>query len=187
MRRWRSVLTALILCGACVELSGKRLLKRDIDGRTATILLTTATSENTWTTFEAESRSIGSATNSTDTVDPHAQESSTEISAGTETKRIALTFDDGPHPVCTPLMLEVLVRENVPATFFLLGENVELYGDIVKEIAARGHLIGNHTWHHVQITTLPLEEARAEILETSELIEELTGQGTEYVRPPFGT
>ncbi len=105
----------------------------------------------------------------------------------TETKRIALTFDDGPHPVYTPQMLEVLERENVPATFFLLGENVELYGDIVKDIAAQGHLIGNHTWHHVQITTLSPEEARAEILETSRLIEELTGQGTEYVRPPFGT
>ncbi|MCD8098601.1 MAG: polysaccharide deacetylase family protein [Lachnospiraceae bacterium] len=105
----------------------------------------------------------------------------------TETKRIALTFDDGPHPVYTPQMLEVLERENVPATFFLLGENVELYGDIVKDIAAQDHLIGNHTWHHVQITTLSPEEARAEILETSRLIEELTGQGTEYVRPPFGT
>lgn len=105
----------------------------------------------------------------------------------TEKKRIALTFDDGPHPIYTPQMLELLKEEQVPATFFLLGENVELYGDVVKEIAKEGHLIGNHTYHHVQITSLSLEEACKEIQETSDLIEELTGTGTEYVRPPFGT
>ena len=105
----------------------------------------------------------------------------------TEKKRIALTFDDGPHPIYTPQMLKLLKEEQVPATFFLLGENVELYGDVVKEIAKEGHLIGNHTYHHVQITSLSLEEACKEIQETSDLIEELTGTGTEYVRPPFGT
>lgn len=105
----------------------------------------------------------------------------------TEKKRIALTFDDGPHPIYTPQMLELLKEEQVPATFFLLGENVELYGDVVKEIAKEGHLIGNHTYHHVQVTSLSLEEACKEIQETSDLIEELTGIGTEYVRPPFGT
>ena len=105
----------------------------------------------------------------------------------TEKKRIALTFDDGPHPIYTPQMLELLKEEQVPATFFLLGENVELYGDVVKEIAKEGHLIGNHTYHHVQVTTLALDEACKEIQETSDLIEELTGTGTEYVRPPFGT
>lgn len=105
----------------------------------------------------------------------------------TEKKRIALTFDDGPHPIYTPQMLELLKEEQVPATFFLLGENVELYGDVVKEIAKEGHLIGNHTYHHVQVTTLSLDEACKEIQETSDLIEELTGTGTEYVRPPFGT
>lgn len=105
----------------------------------------------------------------------------------TEKKRIALTFDDGPHPIYTPQMLELLKEEQVPATFFLLGENVELYGDVVKEIAKEGHLIGNHTYHHVQVTSLSLEEACKEIQKTSDLIEELTGTGTEYVRPPFGT
>ncbi|MCD8196041.1 MAG: polysaccharide deacetylase family protein [Lachnospiraceae bacterium] len=157
MKRWRSALTVLILCGAFVGLSGKILYKCESDRIPAT------------------------GTSSA------AEESENAHTTSVEEKRIALTFDDGPHPIYTPQMLEVLAQENVPATFFLLGENVELYGDIVKEIAAQGHLIGNHTWHHVQITTLSLEEARAEILETSELIEELTGQGTEYVRPPFGT
>lgn len=104
-----------------------------------------------------------------------------------EPKKIALTFDDGPHPLYTEQMLSLLEREQIPATFFLLGQNVEEYGDLVREIAEKGHLIGNHTYHHVQITTLTTEQAYAEIDQTSRLIEELTGEGTEYVRPPFGT
>lgn len=104
-----------------------------------------------------------------------------------EPKKIALTFDDGPHPVYTEQMLDLLEKEQVPATFFLLGQNVEEYGEVVKEIAEKGHLIGNHTYHHVQITTLPTEQAYEEIDKTSRLIESLTGKGTEYVRPPFGT
>ena len=104
-----------------------------------------------------------------------------------ETRKIALTFDDGPHPVYTEEMLRVLEQEQVPATFFLLGENVEQYGEQVKEISEQGHLIGNHTWHHVQVTALPKEEAEEEILAVSDLVEELTGKGTSYVRPPFGT
>ncbi len=104
-----------------------------------------------------------------------------------ETKKIALTFDDGPHPVYTQQMLELLEREQVPATFFLLGQNVEEHGEVVKEISEKGHLIGNHTYHHVQVTTLPVEQACEEIDRTNQLIEELTGNETEYVRPPFGT
>lgn len=102
-------------------------------------------------------------------------------------RRTALTFDDGPHPVYTEQMLEVLEEAQVPATFFLLGQNIEGHEELVKEIAEKGHLIGNHTFHHVQITGLPKEKACEEIEETSQLIEELTGKGTEYVRPPFGT
>ncbi|HBN57117.1 MAG TPA: peptidoglycan-N-acetylglucosamine deacetylase, partial [Lachnospiraceae bacterium] len=104
-----------------------------------------------------------------------------------DTKKIALTFDDGPHPVYTEEMLNLLEEMEVPATFFLLGQNVENQGELVKEIADKGHLIGNHTYHHVQITTLTTEQAYEEINKTSDLIEELTGKGTEYVRPPFGT
>ncbi len=104
-----------------------------------------------------------------------------------ESKKIALTFDDGPHPVYTEQMLEVLEEAQIPATFFLLGQNIEGREELVREIAQKGHLIGNHTFHHVQITGLPREQAYEEIKKTSDLIEELTGRGTEYVRPPFGT
>ena len=86
----------------------------------------------------------------------------------------------------TEEMLKVLEQEQVPATFFLLGENAEQYGEQVRMIAEQGHLIGNHTWRHVQVTSLPKEEAEEEILAVSSLVEELTGNGTSYVRPPFG-
>ncbi len=69
----------------------------------------------------------------------------------------------------------------------MLGQQADEHKELVKAIAEEGHLIGNHTFHHVQITSLPTEQACEEILKTSRLVEELTGSGTEYVRPPFGT
>lgn len=103
-----------------------------------------------------------------------------------ETKKIALTFDDGPHPRYTEELLDGLAERNVKATFFLLGENIEGREEIVRRIAEEGHLIGNHTYYHVDVTRLPEEEACHEILDTSEKITAITGQPVEYIRPPFG-
>ena len=68
-----------------------------------------------------------------------------------EPKKIALTFDDGPHKIYTEKLLDGLAERNVKATFFLLGTNIEGKEDIVKRIAEEGHLIGNHTYYHVDI------------------------------------
>ena len=103
----------------------------------------------------------------------------------TELPQIAITFDDGPS-VCTPALLDGLKERGVKATFFLVGENVETYPDIVKRIYEEGHLIGNHTYHHVQLTKIKEEEALKELEETNRLIEKITGNPVEYVRPPFG-
>ncbi len=100
--------------------------------------------------------------------------------------RIALTFDDGPHPVYTPKLLDGLKERNVKATFFVVGKNIEGREDIIKRMDEEGHLIGNHTYDHVKITWLPEEEACAQITKTSELVKEITGKNTEFVRPPFG-
>lgn len=107
-------------------------------------------------------------------------------SASGEKKKIALTFDDGPHPVYTEQLLDGLSERNVKATFFLLGCNIEGNEEIVRRIAEEGHLLGNHTFYHVDITKLSREEACAEILDTSSKITEITDQPVEYVRPPFG-
>ena len=103
-----------------------------------------------------------------------------------EDKKIALTFDDGPNPEYTPKLLDGLKERNVKCTFFLLGKNAEVYPDIVKRISKEGHLIGNHTYSHVQLTTLSDEMAKKELDMTDKVICDITGKNVEYVRPPFG-
>lgn len=100
--------------------------------------------------------------------------------------RIALTFDDGPHPVYTPKLLDGLRERGVHASFFLIGKNIEGHEDIVRQMEEDGHLIGNHTWSHVKITDLDAAKACEEITKTSELVKSITGKDTEYIRPPFG-
>lgn len=103
-----------------------------------------------------------------------------------EKKKVALTFDDGPHPQYTPEMLDVLQTCNVKATFFLLGQEVERYPEIVKQIQEGGHLIGNHSYKHEQLSKLTMEQACAQVSRTNELICDITGTYPSYVRPPFG-
>ncbi len=103
-----------------------------------------------------------------------------------ETKKIALTFDDGPHRVYTEQLLDGLAERGVKVTFFLLGTNIDGKEDIVRRMAEEGHLIGNHTFYHVDITKLDSQEACREILDTSEKITAITGEPVEYIRPPFG-
>lgn len=123
--------------------------------------------------------------------DASGEEGSSGIPSGegqyTETKKIALTFDDGPHPRYTEELLDGLAERNVKATFFLLGQNIEGREDIIRRMAEEGHLIGNHTYYHVDITKLSQNEACREILDTSEEITAITGQPVEYIRPPFGS
>lgn len=104
----------------------------------------------------------------------------------TEAPKIAITFDDGPNAQCTPVLLDGLKERNVKATFFLIGENAEQNRDLVKRMSEEGHLIGNHTYHHVEITRVSDEEAKREIEMTNDLIFEITGKYPEYMRPPFG-
>lgn len=101
-------------------------------------------------------------------------------------KKVALTFDDGPHVKYTMELLDGLKERNVKATFFVVGKNAEEYPDVIKRMGEDGHLIGNHTYSHVQLNKLKDETACEEITKTSDVIKELTGSPTEYIRPPFG-
>lgn len=105
-----------------------------------------------------------------------------------EKPKIALTFDDGPHQVYTPMLLDGLKERGVKATFFLIGENIEIgeNAEIVKREHEEGHLIGNHTYSHVEITRLENEAAYQEIKKTNEIIETIIGEKVEFMRPPFG-
>ena len=103
-----------------------------------------------------------------------------------EAPKIAITFDDGPSPAWTPKLLDGLKERNVKATFFLIGENAENTPELVKRESEEGHLVGNHTYHHVEITRVPDETAKEEILMTNEVITGITGEEVSYMRPPFG-
>ncbi len=105
----------------------------------------------------------------------------------TDPPRLALTFDDGPHSVHTEDLLDGLKERGVQATFFLLGCNIEGNEDIVKRMEEEGHLIGNHTYSHIQLTLLSDEKASEEILKTNLKIFDITGYVPEYLRPPFGS
>ena len=106
--------------------------------------------------------------------------------AGLEKPMIALTFDDGPSRYSEEL-LDGLKERKVQATFFLLGVNMEGNEEIVKRMEEEGHLLGNHTYHHVQLSRLSDQQAQEELEMTNELIEDITGQQPIFARPPFGS
>lgn len=105
-----------------------------------------------------------------------------------EKPKIAITFDDGPSTVYTSKLLDGLKERGVKATFFLIGQNIEKdqNKEIVKRMYEEGHLIGNHTYHHVEITKVSNDEAYKEFTMTNELISSITGEEVQFMRPPFG-
>ncbi len=101
--------------------------------------------------------------------------------------KIALTFDDGPDPVYTKKILEVLERCRVKATFFLIGSRVERYPAIVRGIAAAGHELGNHGYSHSRLTTLSQDAVRREISRTQEAVKAAANATPRWFRPPYGS
>ena len=114
-------------------------------------------------------------------------QTSADVSEIGQRGKIALTFDDGPHPVYTRQLLDGLKERHIRATFFVMGENAELYPELIRQMQEDGHLIGNHTYSHMQLTKGKEESFKQELRITSSIIEKLTGEGTEFVRPPYGT
>lgn len=98
----------------------------------------------------------------------------------------ALTFDDGPHAEGTPAVLEILRREGVAATFFLVGEQVRRNPSLVGEILAAGHDVGLHCDRHRNLLRLGPAQVRADIDRAQAVIEEHTGRPTALYRPPYG-
>lgn len=100
-------------------------------------------------------------------------------------KVIALTFDDGPGPKNTAQILEILKKNNIKATFFMIGQMVKYFPQVAKQVAADGHVIGNHTWHH-WYRRMDVATAASEIDRTAEIIYKTTGEKTTLFRPPGG-
>lgn len=104
----------------------------------------------------------------------------------TTSKKIALTFDDGPHPASTEKLLDLLRTENVKATFFFIGFMVDKYPELAKAAADAGHEIGNHTYSHVTLTKIPEEQVLTELKAANDAMTRVIGRTPRYFRPPGG-
>ena len=97
---------------------------------------------------------------------------------------VALTFDDGPHPIHTPTVLDVLERHGVKATFFMLGRNVERHRDVARAVLDRGHEIGNHSYSHTRLVFVSPARVQEEVARTDQLLREIGVSGDIHFRAP---
>jgi len=105
----------------------------------------------------------------------------------TNEKKIALTFDDGPHPEITPILLNLLKKYNVKAGFFCIGKMVENSPDILRRTDSEGHLIGNHTYSHAHLIDFySTNKIKEELYKTENLIKNIIQKKTKLFRPPYG-
>lgn len=110
----------------------------------------------------------------------------TLIRGNQKRKCLALTFDDGPHPIYTLQLLDILKREKVPATFFVIGFLAERNPDLIRAENDGGFAIGNHTFSHVTLTHLPYKEIRTEYRACSDVVQNIVGRRPKFCRPPGG-
>lgn len=103
-----------------------------------------------------------------------------------EKKQIAVTFDDGPHPILTPRILEILEKYQVRATFFMVGVNVNNYSEAAKAVQEHGHEIGNHTYSHRHLSQMNAAALQSDLAKCEEIIVNVCGRRPCLFRPPEG-
>jgi len=113
------------------------------------------------------------------------------INSGTPTSiegvpQIALTFDDGPHPTLTPILLDILARNNARATFYVVGSRVTNHPEIVGRMSKEGHEIGNHTYSHPDLRSLSARQIQSELDKTENAVIQAAGIAPYSTRPPYG-
>ena len=102
-------------------------------------------------------------------------------------RRVALTFDDGPDPQRTPAVLDLLARQGVRATFFVVGARAEAHPELVRRMATEGHVVGNHSYTHSwRFPLRSLGRTMEELRRTGEVLHRITGRQPRLFRPPFG-
>jgi peptidoglycan/xylan/chitin deacetylase (PgdA/CDA1 family) len=119
-------------------------------------------------------------------VSPSSQMFGPTVRRLVDARAIALTFDDGPNPMVTPRLLELLDQYEAKATFFLMGAHVRECIELTWEIAARGHALGNHTYTHPNLAMMSTRKIEEELAWCGETIESAAGKRAPLVRPPFG-
>jgi peptidoglycan-N-acetylglucosamine deacetylase len=117
---------------------------------------------------------------------PRAQLFGSTICRTNSPRKLAITFDDGPNPAITPRLLDLLDRYQAKATFFVIGRFVRECPDLVKETAARGHVIGNHTDAHRNLTWLSPSQVTVELRLCHHAITNAIGAPAKWFRPPYG-
>ncbi len=117
---------------------------------------------------------------------PESQFLGRTLVAGRDPDEVALTYDDGPNDAATPRLLEILDRAGVKATFFMIGRFVRQRPNLVREVAAAGHLVGNHTMTHPWLPTKTGSFIREELRGCQEALEDTLGAPVRYFRSPHG-
>jgi len=117
---------------------------------------------------------------------PRSQLFGRTVSRTNSPRKLALTFDDGPNPAITPKLLDLLDRFKARATFFVIGKHARECPDLLKETAARGHVIGNHTDAHPNLFWLKPDQITVELRCCNYSIVAATGAPPRWFRPPFG-
>ncbi|HEY1805975.1 MAG TPA: polysaccharide deacetylase family protein [Terracidiphilus sp.] len=110
----------------------------------------------------------------------------TALTAPEQPGVLALTFDDGPNATWTPKLLDILASHNVRATFFVLGGRARVQPELVRRTAKAGHLIGNHSWDHPNMSRSSQKTIREQMLRTQDMLEQITGSAVKFFRPPWG-
>ena len=119
-------------------------------------------------------------------------DSGNEVPAGvasdkvSDKPKVAITFDDGPSTVYTEILLDGLKERGVKATFFLTGREIQYSEDVVRRMSKEGHIVGNHTYSHIDLKRSNYETSKEEIEKTNECIKRVTGKTPKYIRPPYG-
>ncbi|MCL6593883.1 MAG: polysaccharide deacetylase family protein [Alicyclobacillus sp.] len=122
-----------------------------------------------------------------ETIDWHARYPQEIVLHGpTDRRQVALTFDDGPDDLWTPQVLDVLRQLRVPATFLCVGQRVQRYPEMVRRMVAEGHVVGNHSWSHPNLTQLSAAEVQSQIARTNAVLRAEAGVQPRWLRPPYG-
>jgi peptidoglycan/xylan/chitin deacetylase (PgdA/CDA1 family) len=141
---------------------------------------------NSWLIDAAGALATAAGITAYGAVYPRAQMFGPTVCRTNSPRSLAVTFDDGPNPAITPKLLHLLDRYQAPATFFLIGRFARECPELVREIVARGHAIGNHTATHANLFWLSQAQIRDEVQRCSDAISGATGQAPKWFRPPFG-
>lgn len=138
------------------------------------------------TAAESDTEAVQAAAKPVDLGELRRKYSETFKFRGPEVRQVALTFDDGPDPRFTPQVLDVLGREGVKATFFVVGNRAKKFPALLKRIHNEGHLVGNHSYSHPQFRKRSVKQFQDEILRTEKIIQSSIGYRPKLIRPPYG-